>query len=131
MAPELDRADPERGAMAPPDEPESHVDEDESEPDDEPELLCAEVESEVESDKMSESLADDSDAADFEVELEEYEEDSDTAELELVLADESVDVVAADAVLALAEDAVDEEEEFVAVDALETLEMATEARIST
>ncbi|GMF46844.1 unnamed protein product [Phytophthora fragariaefolia] len=114
---ELDSADPDRGAIAPPDDPDNHVEEDESEPDAEPELLCAEVESEL--DKMSEleSLVDESEDTDTELDDEVLEVEDET----LVLADEAV------AESALDEATTDDEADVVELLAAETPDIANAA----
>ncbi|KAL3659138.1 hypothetical protein V7S43_015718 [Phytophthora oleae] len=111
--------------MAPPEEPESH-EEDESEPEVDPELLWALVESEldVESIKTSESLADESDVADSEdteAAVEALEDDVEVDKLEV--ADDALEEV----VLALEE----EDVEFVAVAAVETLKSTIKTTIRT
>ncbi|ETN14546.1 hypothetical protein PPTG_07573 [Phytophthora nicotianae INRA-310] len=114
-------ADPERGAIAPPEEPDSHVEEDESDSDVEPELLCPLVESDFESVKISESLADESDVADA-------EETESVAELfEEVCVSVELVLVIDEAVLELDNDDV----ELVVMAAVETPETTKAARRTT
>ncbi|RLN47782.1 hypothetical protein BBJ28_00003890 [Nothophytophthora sp. Chile5] len=137
IAPDPDSADPDRAAMAPPEEPDRNVDDDESD-DEVPELLCAVDESEAElSEPEAESLA--SEPAETEAELlvepvvdalELVEVDDEPAALALV-EEEALDVVeaAVEAVEALddatADDALAAEDDVPAAVTLATAKATT------